>query len=80
VKYEVNSVSGTLFLVSVRNFVQIRIIVTELAVKVNFKMAAAAILNLLPSLFLANRRIWIVVLYVRVKFHKSAFLLYDTPV
>jgi len=34
-------------------------------------MAAAAILNLLPSLFLAHRRIWIVVLYVHVKFRKS---------
>jgi len=40
-----------LFLVSVPNFVQMRVIVTELAVNVNFKMAAAAILNLLPSLF-----------------------------
>ena len=42
-----------------------------MVVKVNFKMAAAAILDLLPPLFLAYRRIWIVVLYVPVKFCKS---------
>ena len=42
-----------------------------MVVKVNFKMAAAAILDLLPPLFLAYRRIWIVVLYVPVKFRKS---------
>ena len=34
-------------------------------------MAAAAILNLVPLLFLAHSRIWIVFLYVRVKFRKS---------
>jgi len=34
-------------------------------------MAAAAILNLVPSLFLAHRRIRIVFLYDRVKFRKS---------
>jgi len=40
-------------------------------IKPIFKMAAAAILNLVPSLFLAHRRIWIVFLYVRVIFRKS---------
>jgi len=43
----------------------------DTAIKPIFKMAAAAILNLLPWLFLAYRRIWIVVLYVRVEFRKS---------
>ena len=43
----------------------------DIAIKPIFKMAAAAILNLFPSLFLAHSRIWIVVLYVRVKFSKS---------
>jgi len=43
----------------------------DIAIKPIFKMAAAAILNLLPSLFLSYRRIWIVVLYVHVKFRKS---------
>jgi len=38
------------------NFVQIYAIATEIAIKPIFKMAAAAILNLLPSLFLAHRR------------------------
>ena len=74
VKYEVNSVSWMLCLVYVPNFVQICVLCSSdrvMAVKVNFKMAAAAILNLLPLLFLANRRIWIVVLYVPVKFRKS---------
>ena len=43
----------------------------DIAIKPIFKMAAAAILNLLPWLFLAHSRIWIVVLYVPVKFSKS---------
>ena len=43
----------------------------DIAIKPIFKMASAAILNLLPSLFLAYRRIWVVVLYVPVKFRKT---------
>jgi len=42
----------------------------DIAIKPIFKMAAAAILYLLSSLFLAYRRIWIVVLYVHVKVRK----------
>jgi len=43
----------------------------DIAIKPIFNMAAAAILNLLPTLFLAHRRIWIVVLYDSVKLRKS---------
>jgi len=43
----------------------------DIAIKPIFKMAAATIFNLLPWLFLAYGRIWVVVLYVPVKFRKS---------
>jgi len=49
VKFKVKPVTETSLLDPVPNFVRINAIRTGMAVKVNFKMAAAAILNFLRS-------------------------------